>query len=310
MQTYLNSISAIALTLGLAACGGGGGGSTSTGGPVTPSEPPVTREAFSTTGKVIVRNFADGTATLGAAQDVDVVFEYVDGSEELTATLTVFGRTVVFTEEDLNAEGFEFAKDIDGGQEEAYLWLVFDTVADIQDKTTYFDYFVMFGTSDFDASSQINNRAYGVFGYETPAADLPSGSATYTGPVFGQTLMTSGDDAKTYRLDGDFIVDVDFGSGDVTNGRIYNLAIDDNPIVDTYDLVDTMLSGSSFNTTVIADTNGCVTDCAFVSSSSVDGAFYGPAAAETGGNFAIAGINSAGGEYVAHGVFGGNPTPP
>jgi len=308
MQTHLNSISAIALTLGLAACGGGGGGSTSNGGPNTPSEPLVTRKTFSTTGQVIVRSFADDTANLGEPQDVNVVFEYVEGSEELTATLTVFGRTVVFTEEDLNAEGFEFAKDINGGKQEAYLWLITDTVADIQDETTYFDYFVMFGTSDFDAVSQINNRAYGVFGYETSATDLPSGRATYTGPVFGQTLITAGDGTTIYQLDGDFIVDVAFESGDVTNGRIYNLTIDDSPIADTYDLVDTTLSGSSFNTSVVASANGCVADCAFVSSSSVDGAFYGPAAAETGGNFAIGGTNSAGSEYVAHGVFGGNPT--
>lgn len=144
----------------------------------------------------------------------------------------------------------------------------------------------------------VNSSAGGGFvtGSLPAAADMPtSGTASYSGDFIGHSTI-AGD------VTGDFTMDADFTSGTI-NGEITNLATEALDNINDLTLDATISSDDGYYEGIV--TVGAVTggtgDFAFDTRGGVEGAFYGPAAEETGGV-----IRVSVGQNILTGSFGGN----
>lgn len=144
-----------------------------------------------------------------------------------------------------------------------------------------------FGT---DKNTTVSPRSLWVAGKLTQTADMPqAGSATYTGFVAGQVMG-----AQTGYVQGQLNMSVNFGERTV-GGNMNNLNFNNNPA--TPWVAQANLAGGIHE--------GAATYSALLSGTGVvggaNGAFYGPQAIETGGNWVIQKDNGSQGA----GIFAG-----
>lgn len=144
-----------------------------------------------------------------------------------------------------------------------------------------------FGT---DKNTTVSPRSLWVAGKLTQTADMPqAGSATYTGFVAGQVMG-----AQTGYVQGQLNMSVNFGERTV-GGNMNNLNFNNNP--STPWVAQANLAGGIHE--------GAATYSALLSGTGVaggaNGAFYGPQAIETGGNWVIQKDNGSQGA----GIFAG-----
>lgn len=290
-----------AISMILVNCGGSNGTTPSPETPTTPTGPSMT-DSYSMTVNTLVQNISAETGALGGAEEVEAVFVWKAGDENFTATVTAFGRTVKFNQNDINAAQDTLEKDIKDTNTTLVLSLLDDTFEDFLGGTKEFDHLSRFRVFDFDNDTETSNIAFGIFGEERATNMLPSTQATYSGSVIGSRMLKS-DDVQAYILDADFSVDVDFESREVTNGLISNVTLNGFEDDVEYLLDDTTLTDTGFKTTLRHNPDACDEECFSVNDSELKARFYGPAAEELGAEFSMEGTDVNGEDFVAIGVI-------
>lgn len=156
----------------------------------------------------------------------------------------------------------------------------------------------------YDATPAGANRTLGVVGLGTP--DMPGlGTTTYTGTA----TVTIQDDVTVYDLTGDATVVASFGAGTVvttvdglsgsqTTGLSAPASVSN---VGTIEFTGSPIAGAGFTGGTPTLTSGEIADLSGSEASSLDGAFYGPDAANAGAVFVI--DDSASGSVTAFGVL-------
>lgn len=145
----------------------------------------------------------------------------------------------------------------------------------------------------FDAARP-GTTTSGIAGIATAAGDLPGGSATYS----GDTVITATSGTDLFELTGTADITADFGRGDVTTvlsdlsgvqieggGTQAPVAVSD---AGTLTLRGSAIGGARFSGGTAALTSE-VLSLAGDETVAVEGAFFGPAAEQAGGVFAITG---------------------
>ncbi len=132
-----------------------------------------------------------------------------------------------------------------------------------------------------DGTNVTVNQIY--YGLKTPAAEVPTGSFTYSGVFVGQIALVDG---PTYDAESTATIDVNFSlalidfysSGDVTD--------DGDNVIGTYELnASGVITGNSYSGNVVTGlfTPDEGSSILFNSNGLMEGAFYGPSAEETAG---------------------------
>jgi hypothetical protein len=145
-----------------------------------------------------------------------------------------------------------------------------------------------FGT---DKNTTVSPRSLWVAGKLTQTTDMPqTGTATYTGFVAGQVSGT-----QSGYVQGQLAMNVDFGARTV-GGSMNNLNLNNNPATPWVAQANLAGSFSGSGVTYSGAMSGTgITAAGFA------GAFFGPQAVETGGNWAILKDNGSQGA----GIFAG-----
>ncbi|MEX2389195.1 MAG: transferrin-binding protein-like solute binding protein [Phycisphaeraceae bacterium] len=157
------------------------------------------------------------------------------------------------------------------------------------------------GTASHDDPShpdfELDHNSFALFymGLETDPNQLPTGSATYTGDVYGDVP------GHPQSLHGDLLLTADF-AGDAVTGEMTNMRVWDNGQKDFNDLAyEAGITGNRFDGTLTAGAAGDPDiSVAEGAEGSVEGRFFGPEAEEVGGLWLI---DDDG--HRARGVFGG-----
>jgi len=138
------------------------------------------------------------------------------------------------------------------------------------------------------SGATVLDGSHWIVGAMTPTVDMPkTGTATYNGHVHG----TAHEGGALHALDGTSTLTANFGTGNI--GGQLNVNYVNGGAYATSDLSSVSIrNGNQFGGSLGgADNVG-----------NIQGAFYGPGAAEVGGNWAI---NKNGGASQATGIFGG-----
>ena len=158
----------------------------------------------------------------------------------------------------------------------------------------------------YDANGDPENvrRGLMVYGNRTEVADLPAGTASYSGRVhaFGYPSDSPGSDSQ-FDLKGGLALMANFASSDIS-GRIHGIETREDPASQYVSSTDELaisngaISGSGFT----ADVAGPISPGAV--DGDMSGQFFGPAAAEVGGIWSGE-YTESGDTTVLHGYFGG-----
>ncbi len=262
---------------------------------------------LSAKGAYLQRDFEQGEASIGERQDVSAkVIPNDDGSFDVE--LIAFGRTVMFTADDLNANGSGFYKDIDEDNALIYLWTAQenDTWLDVINDEAAYNFVTGYEISEYDEDTDVNRRLLGVVGLRTHADDVPvSGSAEYTGEVLALAVFADSPSASD-AMDGDLTLNVSFGDASTISGEIVNFGSrNDKSSAVNLDLAETQISDSGdFELAVILDDNVCGNFCNGTVTAEMHGALYGDQAQELGGDFSATATSTD--ENIGTMVINGN----
>lgn len=247
--------------ISLAACGGGGGGSDDSGGSNNGGS-----------GDQGSPGFADANATGTVSLSVVSLDSGDRSTSASTGTLDRDQDTLSLGDlsGDINSDRSEVA--LDGGGQILL--------------TTGENEYSRF----FDATPSGDNRTIGIVGIS--ATNMPtSGDVTYS----GTSMLTIQDGVNIYDLTGTSNVQANFDSGLVTS-TIDDLSgtqqIGPTGSVDVNDVATITFSGSEIDGTTFSGgtaemTSDTITALSDSAQSSLNGAFFGPDAVETGGAFVI-----------------------
>lgn len=187
-------------------------------------------------------------------------------------------------------------------------WFLWDWT-DSFTSTPEFDHFNVHGWAvvDYRAGTstwQESVRGYAVSGVATGAADLPSGTASYSGRAVAEInpAAASGNANRTYAR-GALALNADFGANTV-GGAISGITVRD-PGASAYESRTgsvTISGGTISGGSLTAAMSGTVDQTTVTGS--VAGRFFGPAAAEVGGTLTGTGTSSGGNSFI-RGWFGG-----
>jgi hypothetical protein len=144
-------------------------------------------------------------------------------------------------------------------------------------------------STGYIATPTTGNATIGVLGAVTPTADLPSGSATMTGPA----TVTIQNDTSLFDLSGDATIAANFSTdrvtttlssldGTQTNGITLAVNVTD---VATVTITGSTITGATFNGGTIAVTSATLPSLSASAVTSTNGAFFGPNGNEAGGVF-------------------------
>ena len=292
--------------LALPACGGGGGGSHVPMSPTAPKISETDTDGATTRSSTAHLNFAADSASLTGDAYIKSISD--DGSGGYNVAYVVGGEefTVAFTSETLGADDSCGCNDyyVERGGYSFWFW-----IAGSGQHSTRFG-------SSWRPSERSRFESYAAMGTETGATGLPDGSATFRGNVHGRHYDNNhedGGDRSRARLRGHLTLEVDFADASL-GGRIYNLRIQESGAGGPYN----PLPGSRIDVR-----NGRIADGEFTAGlatadddpaldgleGEMQGAFYGPGAAEVGGVF-TAKRDSGGRDEVVAGSFGGEKFTP
>lgn len=298
--------------LGLGACGGGGGGG-GNGSDTTPTGPNFANPVIFTANDSISALTYDqpvqfnGTAVTSTVQSDGTPSAFnTPGSAVLTAStgtpsgpdavqFSKDGRSVV--SEGANVDeatilGGTIALEVDRQSQVIFL----SDNASTREHNTFAGWATSSGPTGEPVPGDTIN--FGSFGGETPAADMPTGSATYTGRSAGYAVDSSG--SGLYTTSTVTVSTPDFNAVTVnstgTVGQTTDLGAPpaSQPALDFS--ASGTVSGNGFAGTVSSGSG---------LSGRVDGTFYGPAADEVGGTFSATGSGATYG-----GAFGASRTTP
>ena len=158
----------------------------------------------------------------------------------------------------------------------------------------------------FDASPQGADNQTGIVGVATPDDSVPNnGQVTFS----GTSVVTIQDGTTLYDLSGDATVIASFENGVVatTINSLDGVAtVGLNAPTDVTDVAQITFTGSTVDGSTFTDgtlgvTSGTLSDVTADVQSSLNGAFYGPGAEETGGVFVV--DDTATGDVVIFGDF-------
>lgn len=145
----------------------------------------------------------------------------------------------------------------------------------------------------FDANPAGENRTIGVVGKATPTGQMPTtGVVTYNGTA----TVTVQDDITVYDLTGDATIVASFGDAGSVTTTVDNLAGSQTvgltaptniSNAGTVEFMGSDLSGTSFSGGTPTLTSSSIAELSGSQASSLDGAFFGPAADEAGAVFVI-----------------------
>ena len=139
------------------------------------------------------------------------------------------------------------------------------------------------------ATPTTGNATIGVLGAVTPAADLPGGSVTMTGPA----TVTIQNGTALFDLTGDATIAANFGTDRVTTTLSGLKGTQTNGITPTVDVTDvatvtitgSAITGATFDGGTVAVTSATLPTLSAGAVTSTNGAFFGPTGNEAGGVF-------------------------
>lgn len=143
----------------------------------------------------------------------------------------------------------------------------------------------------FVATPTTGNRTLGVVGAATDVAAMPSGTATMTGPA----TVTIQDGSTLYDLTGSASIAANFGTGRVTTtlSELDGTSTDgitsasDVTNVATVTITDSIIAANTFSGGTVGMTSSTLSALGTSPTTSINGAFFGPAGEEAGGVLAL-----------------------
>ena len=274
-----------------------------------------------------------GESTTAPANDSHIKTIASDGSNGFHVTYVVGGeeRMIHFEEADYIVSGRYYYKEVDGVRDSLWSWTSAFHGADKNlgsSRYTYVDVggFSTYHEDDDDAEDE-GDRSYLSYGARTDAANLPAGSATYTGIVGADTYLR-GDPSGAHRegMKGNLRLTANF-DGSTLDGMIFGIRVrtrnqnDDgwnewSSLSDSthFEIGDGLIADGQFSATLTGvDSNAAAPSDETVSGyeGGILGEFYGPGAEEVAGVLnasreEVAGVlNESRNDRVLQGVFAG-----
>ena len=270
--------------------------------PISALLQPATTSTLSSRSEMLIRDRSNNTVGRARRQDVSVKAINSRSNGNVDVELTAFGRTVTFSPDDLNDDGWLYTKQLEDGETTVYLASIDGTWEDLRNGTSIFKYFARISATDFNETTQVNNRLYSVIGETT--ADMPiSGNATFNGHAFGDVYTDNvADSQRTISADAQF--DVAFANGGTIEGRFTNILVGDTGRPPDLIIARTAISNGTFRSTFASDVAGYPTECDPIDTARINGQFFGPNAEELGGDFSFRGGTGGAAPFVAAGSFG------
>ena len=165
----------------------------------------------------------------------------------------------------------------------------------------------------WDGGENADSHSFAVIGLHTPPGDMPTHdvTASYVGDVRIDTWEAE-DNQNQRQFGGDLVLEADFADGTISgtlddwweqmqlDGRRFEQDLDDSFV---YLIPETRIDGNGFSGTLVA-APGCA-DCFELTSSAIEGGFYGPYAEESGGTLQGE-FTLDGSDHVMNGIFYAN----
>lgn len=259
---------------------------------------------------VLTQNFrfADGPeldiAVYESTSEIGFVPNLVDG-QLVSLTVSYAGQDFVLTEDDVRSDGHSLSATInpeasDGlGDGNIEIWLdgaTWDELTTAFGTSTYVAHFGVYAEIQNGTLEDVPQYREGVFGYQTPAADLPvSGTATYSGSLFGHSIRAIDPRHEDHVFgDAEFLVAFEDQS---VEGAFTNIVVAD-PRDAPYALpIDFVFAATPINDGGFdADLEVAINELGELydieledlpASGNVEGNFYGPEGQEVGGTIYV-----------------------
>lgn len=281
----------------LSACGGGSGSVGSTPlPPVARTNSALTNLQYSEdfVGRAAVIQYSIARATGGATQrgsggNLGALIRYDASAQSYTLTGTTLPASTFAPSHRLAASSGPVitAYQKTSGNRQENLALFNAGAANTELALTYASYGALQTITDNGATLDVDTGFF-TYGVLTAASDMPrTGSSTYRTKIDGQFADNSG----AYSLSGTSSFAADFGAG--------TIAFSMNPVGQNVVTGSVKSLGShSINASIVNNRFSSGGFSGGTYSSSLEGYFYGPAAAEIGGTFTLTGGGGAGGGIV------------
>ena len=250
--------------------------------------------------KSLLRDMDSWTATLLDRQPVDVDIT-TDWPNSYKVELTAFGRNVDFRDWDLAwYDGSTYYKYL-GNDEYIYLVSNDGSWYEAHNRIQGYRHLVRYYAYLEYGQANSEEYVYDVYGDKTSIYNMPTyGRVTYRGEADGMTMFVGDSDRISYSSD--VTLTADFGSSTI-HGSASPAEYEDGSYGHYgVNIDEASITGNTFATTLSVDTSTC-SDCPTITSSQVDGTFFGPNAAEVGGSYSFTSESRYGDEYVDIGNF-------
>ena len=327
------AMAALAAAAALSACGGDGGGTPpdpqhfqgkNDGLPNRISGAATAEEATALTAMTVGVDYADGGATLADPEEISVrIFRTAPGA---VPTVELTRGDDVRTFGPAHASGrrnYEVPPSGEGVQDRRGLWTWAGYPIDHADgwyvgddgerRSQRQEYLIPLGFYLDTETVDVDRRA--VIGLRTPPGDMPTHdlTASYVGEVRVDTWAV-GDGGDQRRWDSELLLEADFAGGTVSGTldrwELQDFELEDGTVVNllyegtAYLVPETPITGNGFSGSLVA-APGCA-DCFELTSSAIEGGFYGPYAEESGGTLQGGFTDAAGDDHVMNGIFYAN----
>ena len=326
-------MAALAAITALSACGGDGGGTPpdpqhfqgkNDGLPNRISGAATSEEAIALTAMTVGVDYADGGATLADPEEISVrIFRTAPGA---VPTVELTRGDDVRTFGPAHASGrdnYRVPPSGEGAQDRSNLWTWagypidhangWYVSSDGERKSQRRKHLIPIGFYQDTETVDVERRA--VIGLRTPPGGMPTHdvTASYVGEVRVDTWAV-GDGGDQRRWDSEILLEADFAGGTVSGTldrwELQDFELEDGTVVDllyegtAYLVPETPITGNGFSGSLVA-APGCE-DCFELTSSAIEGGFYGPYAEESGGTLQGGFTDAAGDDHVMNGIFYAN----
>lgn len=263
-------------------------------------------------GRAFVTEVNQSTNTSRLLSDPQTVkVHFTQEGEATILYANIFGQDLVLTPDDMISD-YEYKVSLNGTS--YWVFVHQDVLEKYVNGESSLRYSVPFGASRWeengDGFNYNGSRVFGVLGSTTHIDDLPNQSAEYSGVYRGTAnKREAADFGAGFYMDASIEVDFkqNFATGSFSDFHVWNHDTNEWVLNESQPLLfnETDITGTSFETTVYAETGNC-NPCETVTNSHVNLQFYGNGAAELGGNAMIEIEGAEGKAVILNGVVSTN----